>query len=234
MRPSHLARFVGVVYLIQTFVGSFPLYVRSQLIVANDASKTAANILNAETLFRFGLLSEVAVSFTWFAIAYLLYSLFADRHRRLSLLFLVMVVVGISTLTANSIFLASTLDLLTGTASVSGFDAGQSYSLAMMLLAQFGRGEAAWGLWAGLWLIPLGVIVSKGVGVPKVFGPLLILASLGYALPVIASFILPGLKEPLRWLIVYSGLAELSWGIWLLVKGVDERAIAPSIAVQAG
>ena len=68
--PLTYARIAGVLYLVITIAAIIAhFYVPSELIVADDAAATAANIRESEALFRFGgvgaemvvLLSEIAV-----------------------------------------------------------------------------------------------------------------------------------------------------------------------------
>lgn len=176
-------------------------------------------------MFRLSLVSEVGVSLTWLMIAFLLYCIFQSRQHSLSLLFLVFTLVGCATITANVGHLASAFDLAAGYSSLPGAGSDQAALYSMLLFSIFDKGQTAWSLWAGLWLIPLGIVIRHADGVPKFFGPLLVFASLGYVLPNLASYLLPEVADKLRWAVIFSGLAEMSWGFWLLFKGVDERAL---------
>ncbi len=221
MSPQRLARLAGAIYFVQIFVGSFPLYVRSTLIVSDDTTATIANVLASETLFRFGMLSEVAVSLTWLSMAFTLFILLKPVRREVSMAFLILVIVGVATINTNVVHLSSALALIEGGVHASSFDSPELQSLGMVLFSVFNKGEVVWGLFAGLWLIPLGFVVLKSRYVPRVFGVLLMLASTGYVLPIIASYVIPEYASTIRPLIVVSGLTEISFGLWLLVKGVN-------------
>lgn len=225
MTNAQLARTVGWIYLLQIFIGSFPLYVRSRLVVEADAQATAHNIMASETLFRLGMLSDLLVSFSWFFIAYCLFLILYKNVYSLALLFLIFVIVGITTLSGNLIFLHGSLDLY-GQHIGGGITELGANSLAMLTIGLFERGEAAWGFWAGVWLIPLGLAILKTEIVPRMFGYLLIVASLGYILPVLAAIAYPPLTAPFRMIIIYSGLVEVAFGFWLLIKGVDQSRLS--------
>ncbi|HKH97524.1 MAG TPA: DUF4386 domain-containing protein [Candidatus Sulfotelmatobacter sp.] len=58
---SKAARVVGFAYLFTNALCIFAeFYVRSNLIVGDNAAKTAANIMASERLFRLGIASELA------------------------------------------------------------------------------------------------------------------------------------------------------------------------------
>ncbi|MCB0257598.1 MAG: DUF4386 family protein, partial [Anaerolineae bacterium] len=59
MSPNVLARIAGVLYLIITVAAAFAhFYVPGQLIVAGDATATAANIMASDSLFRIGAIGS--------------------------------------------------------------------------------------------------------------------------------------------------------------------------------
>ena len=221
MRPNVLARLIGAITVLQIFIGSFPLYVRSQLIVGDNAEATVENVLGSELLFRLGMLSEVLVSLTWLSMAFVLYVLFRQVQKELALLFLLLVAVGVTAININAIHISSMLSLLQGTVAVPAFDASENASLGMVLFTLFRKGEIAWSLFAGLWLIPLGYVVYKSNYVPRLFGILLMVASLGYVLPSLFSHVFPDFATTIGQFIVFSGLVEVSFGLWLLIRGVN-------------
>lgn len=221
MTTNQLAKLVGTIYLLQILVGSFPLYVRSRLVDAGDAQETVENILNSEMLFRFSMLSEVAVSLTWLSIAFTLYLLFSKAHRESSMLFLSLAAIGVTAINTNVVHLSSMFSLINGQVYTGAFNLEDQRSLGVLLLTMFQRGESVWGLFAGLWLIPLGYAVLRSGYVPKPFGILLIIASFGYILPSLTSYISPNLAAEVKRLILFSGVVEIAFGLWLLFKGVN-------------
>lgn len=220
MSSQQLAKLAGLISFVQIFLGSFPLYVRSNLIDPAEIQSTITNVASGDMLFRLSMLSDVFVSLTWLSMAMVLFLLFQSVQREISICFLVLVVVGVAAIIANITYLSNMLALFDGSADLPAFDQSQRESLGMMLFGLFKRGEVAWSIYAGLWLIPLGCVVLKSGYVPKAFGLLLILASLGYVLPALVSYVSPTLAEQFRPLIVGSGLVEISFGLWLLIIGI--------------
>ena len=224
MTSNQLAKLAGTIYFLQIFAGSFPLYVRSRLIVADNVDVTVENVLNAEMLFRFSMLSEVAVSLTWLSIAFILYLLFSKVHRESSILFLVLAVIGVAAINANVVHLASMFSLINGQIHAGAFSVDEQKSLSMVLFTLFKKGEVGWSLFAGLWLIPLGYAVLRSRYLPKSFGILLMLASFGYIIPSLISYISPTVASEAKRLIIFSGIVEISFGFWLLLKGVSTNS----------
>ena len=223
---AHLrwARIAGAVYLAQAFFASVSLYVRSSLINADDAEATIDAILASELLFRAGMLSEVAVSLTWLTIAFCLYTVHRRAQPAFSLLFLVLVVIGAALINANAIFLRSALELIEAQGAAAAFDAPAQQSLGLIFLAAFDIGESVWALFAGLWLIPLGWVVYATRSVPRVLGVLLIVASLGYLVPIVVGYVSPAQGDALRILVAPAGLIETALGLWLLFRGAGASA----------
>jgi len=61
-------RFVGLLYAVISIPGAFALiYVPTRVIVQGNAAATASNIVAHETLFRFGIASELVsqILFMW-------------------------------------------------------------------------------------------------------------------------------------------------------------------------
>ena len=85
--PRRVARIAGVGYLVIFVLSIFANFVvRSSLIESGDAATTAANIADAEELFRFGLVSFMVVFVVDVAIVWALYIVFRRVSQDLSLL----------------------------------------------------------------------------------------------------------------------------------------------------
>ena len=225
MNPDQLARLAGSIYLVQFFSGSFPLYVRSRLVAPGDAAATAANVLGSETLYRLSMLSEVVVSLTWLSIAFTLFILLKQVRRELASLFLILTIVGVAAINVNVVFLSGALALFEGGAYSASFEPGQLQALGLLLLSLFDKGWMVAGLFTGLWLLPLGYVVRQSAYLPKVFGVFLMLGCFGYVIPVVASYVAPEVHW-IRRLDIVSGVAEISFGLWLLLKGAATPARA--------
>src|SRR2546423_10447240 len=81
------ARAAGILLLISFVAGTFgEFYVPTQLIVAGNATATASNIVNHDTLFRLGFAGYLLDAFCDCELALVLYVLLKPVHRNLALL----------------------------------------------------------------------------------------------------------------------------------------------------
>jgi hypothetical protein len=73
----------------------------------------------------------------------------------------------------------------------------------------------------GLWLAPLGYLVIRSGWFPKAIGVLLIVGCFGYLADTFARFLAPGVADTIEaFVVVPAAIGELSFVVWLLVKGV--------------
>src|SRR5205823_994647 len=128
------------------------IYIPSALFVHGNASATAENIAAHETLFRFGILSELACGVILIFLVLALYRLFEGVDRQQAVL---MVILG-GLLPAAIDFIvvvndAAALILLRGADFLSVFDKPQREALATLFLRLHGQqivaAEILWGLW---------------------------------------------------------------------------------------
>ncbi len=96
------ARFAGLLYLLSSVVGLPGLViVPNALVVRGDPTATAAHIIAAQPLFRFGLASEL-VSMTMFIFVVLtLYRLFKGVSERLASLMAILYLISVPILMIN-------------------------------------------------------------------------------------------------------------------------------------
>jgi hypothetical protein len=222
--PKRTARLAGAAYLVLFICGSFSIFARSGMVVPGDAPATAANILASEFLFRLQLVSELVMSIAWLMVAFLLYILLRTVDQYLALLFLVFTAIGVATICANMVFQAGVLLVLGETGFVEGLDPTYLQAQAGMYLALFSRGWTISGIFTGLWLFPLGQLVIKSRYVPRVFGIGLMIGCFGYLIPVVTVFLIPRLEQFNLAIMSVSGIAEISFGLWLLFKGASPPA----------
>jgi len=106
----------------------------------------------------------------------------------------------------------------------SGMDTAYLQAQVGMFLTLFSRGWTISGIFTGLWLFPLGLLVIKSGYVPRVFGIGLIIGCFGYLIPVVTVFLVPQLAKFNLAIMSISGIIEVSFGLWLLFKGANTPA----------
>ena len=69
----------------------------------------------------------------------------------------------------------------------------------------------------GLWLVPLGLLVFSSRFLPKLLGPLLVIAGVGYLSDSATQLLFQGLPTISQ----FTFIGELLFPLWLLIKGVN-------------
>jgi Domain of unknown function (DUF4386) len=96
MHPTKKAgRIAGAIYASMVFVGPFSLiYVPNKLIVRGDATATAANVLNHESMFRLWIMGDLWMSVIFICLGIALYNLLSSVSKPWALLMLSFVLVS--------------------------------------------------------------------------------------------------------------------------------------------
>jgi len=95
------------------------------------------------------------------------------------------------------------------------------HALAMLFLDLHNYGAIIATIFWGLWLLPLGMLVLKSDLIPKTLGVLLITACFCYLTDVFVFFFFPSyFAATFSALGFVVSLAEVSFILWLLIKGV--------------
>ena len=223
--PRLWARIAGVSYLITIVMGVFAeVFVRGALIVRDDATATAANILAHEPFYRLGLAADLVMMTSYVAVTLLFYELFRPVGRGVSLLAAFFSLVGIAVLAANSLNHLAPTVLLGGARYLSAFDTPQLQALALMSLRMHARGYSIAGVFFGIYCVLVGYLTFRSGFLPRVLGVLMAVGGLSYLTDSFAIFLAPGLAARLPDVMVLGGIAELSLCLWLMVKGVDAPA----------
>jgi hypothetical protein len=232
--PQRYARTCGVLYAYIIAAGIFAeVFVRSRLVVSGDAAATAVGITNSELLFRIGAAGELLHLLFDVAVAVLLYALLRRVDRDIALLAALMRLASDVVLATASASHFAALRLLSGAAYLTTFQPRQLQSLASLALKLHGDAYAISLVFFGAACLALGTLLYRSKYFPAAFGVAFVLAGACYLVSSFAHFLSPRTAAALfPALIVPPFLAELSFAMWLIVKGVDLKkwdrgAIAP-------
>lgn len=202
------ARIAGFWYLAFILLGAFAImFVDERLSVAGDAAATIANIRANGMLFGFGIAAFIAGYVCFILTANALGRLFKSTDSRLTLLMKIFVFAG------TALVLACKIAQLVAV-----------IAHAENLLTVYEKGSVAAGIFWGLWLLPLGLLILKSNLIPKVIGILLLGACISNLADVGVFFFAPGTPEVVMSVIYVIGmLGEFGLLFWLLIKGVKEQ-----------
>jgi hypothetical protein len=218
--PIVLARAVGLLNLVVLASGTFAGSVSARLVVPGDAAATARNITASELLFRLGFVSGLLMYLIFVFSVWLLYRLLASVDEPLARLMVMLVLVGVSIAMLNQVHQSAALILLSGVDYLKAFNADQIQGQVMFFLDLHKQGGLVGAIFWGLWLFPLGLLVFRSGFFPRILGVLLMLGSLGWLLVPLQRFLLPG-YEALAYSRFAAHVAEMSWTLWLLIRGLN-------------
>jgi hypothetical protein len=225
-----MAKIAGFGYLIIFITGIFSnFFVLENLIVPENAATTANNIMANDMLYRIGMLSFLVMVIFDVLLAWALYVLLKPVNKNLSLLSGWLRLVN-STIFGMALYnLFSVLHILSGADYLTVFETDYIQAQVMIFHDNFNNTWLIGLVFFGLHLLLLGYLIFKSSYIPKIFGILLIVASLGYLTDSFASFLLPSYnnyKDIFMLFVVIPGvIGELSLTFWLLLKGVKVQLI---------
>mgnify|MGYP002725718243 CR=1 FL=1 len=188
-----------------------------------DALATSQSIMESEIFYRLGNVGWLIVLVCDILVSWALYVYLKPISKMFSLLAAWFRLVYTAIFAVALINLGTVLTYLSGAEYLSIYTSDQIYTQVLILLNSF---NSAWlfGLvFFGIHLFLLGYIAFKSESIPKILGILLMVASFGYIVDSLAFFIFPNypdFESTIKAIVAGPNtIGELSFGIWLLVKG---------------
>jgi hypothetical protein len=156
-----------------------------------------------------------------------LYNLFKDVNTRHALAMLTLILVAIPIAFLNEVNSIAALVMAKGANFLSVFDKPQRDALARFFLNLRGSGFDVAGIFWGLWLFPLGMLVYRSRYLPRFLGVLLTVGTFAYLANSFTALVLPRYESVVsRWANPVQ-LVEVVFMLWLLIKGTTStRATA--------
>src|SRR3989304_6426582 len=215
--PLVRARGGGALYLVANLFAPFPLlYLPSRFIVRGDAAATADNILASESVFRFGIVGNLFTFIANIFLAMALYQLLKVVNRDMASLIVILFLVGVPIAMLNELSQLAVLQLLSGADYLKAFAPDQLQAIVYLSLGVHDQGLLIAHVFFGLWLLPMGYLVFRSGFIHRIVGVLLVIAGVGYGVQSFAAFLGYNVN-----IILFTGLGELVFLFWLLIKGVD-------------
>ncbi|MCA6075026.1 DUF4386 domain-containing protein [Fulvivirga sedimenti] len=217
------ARIAGIWYLLMAISGILGFMIfHPQVYVSADPQKTLANLIDNESLARtrllleFGIIVSQALTAVWF------FKLFRKINDWAAW------AVGIWGMVNSVVIIISAISM--GTAiDIAGSSQNVEDKLILIELLT-DLSSNAWrvgGLFFGLWLIPLGYIITSSKRMPLWLGRTLIIGGIGYLLSTTISY--SGIEfPPAKYLTIPATIGEF-WMIgYLLIFGIRPLKESPS------
>lgn len=218
--PRLLARAAGALYLIITACALFAyLYVRDQVIVADDMAQTAANFLAHQQLYRLGFAAAVIVVICNLPLGLILFELLKVVNVRLARLALLFITVSATIEAVNLFNYIEPLLTFSLPEYARAFRADEVQALARGPIRMFGYAFSVSLTFFGVFCALIGVLIFRSRFLPAFVGLVMILAGATYWINSFRLF----LALPIPYLPWVTLIAELSLALWLLVVGLDEQ-----------
>jgi hypothetical protein len=214
----------GFSILIMAILAGFAYgFVLQGLIVPANITLTANNIKSSMMLFRVGIFSFLVVLICDILVAWALHVFLKKVNENLSLLaawFRIVYsgILGVALLNFTFVVL-----LLNDANYLSVFEISQLNALTTFFLKAFNNIWSIGLVVFGCHLYVLGYVVFKSDYIPRIFGVLLIIASLCYIISNFANLLLTNYEKYKATVELFISLpmivGELGFGLWLLFKG---------------
>ncbi len=214
------AKTAGIVLIISLIAGGFgEMFVFSHLVVPDNATVTANNIINSNFLFHLGFASYLIEAVCDVTLTWLMYLLLKPVNKNLATLSIFFGIVSTATFAFAELFYAAVPLILKNTNLLKTFSVNQVNALALLSLKIYGYGGEIFMVFYGITTGLRGYLIFKSGYLPRFVGILLLIGGLCFILKNFAVVLIPVYASDL--LLVPLMLGMLTLTIWLLLKGVN-------------
>jgi hypothetical protein len=213
-----IARTAGIWYLIMAISGILGFLIfHPQIFDSEDSQKTLTNLINLESLARTRFLLEFAIIVSQALTAVWFYKLFRNVNEWAAWTVGIWGMINSVAIMFSAISMGSIIEIASSSQNVD-----DKVILIELLSSLIKNSWGVGGLFFGLWLIPLGYIITSSKRMPIWLGRTLIAGGIGYLISTIINYI--GIEGPLLdYLIVPATVGEF-WMIgYLLIFGIRPK-----------
>jgi hypothetical protein len=214
------ARMAGVLGLLSIVAGGFgEAYVPAALVVPQDASATASNILAREWLLRWGFAAYMVEAICDVSLTLLFYVLFRVVHGEIALVAVFFRLIGTAGFAVAQVLFFASLPILQSAAPLPAFAPDQRNALAMLLFQISHTAQTVFTMFYGVGTLAFGLLMYRSAFLPSVMGVLVIIAAGGFVAKAFTWVLTPAYSSP--FLLAPAGIAFLVLSCWLVVMGID-------------
>lgn len=225
------ARVSGVLYLILAVAGAVGfLFIRPQIVVSGDAGATLANLTSHEALARVGIALELVTVLSQAVLAVWFFKLFRSVNATAAMSLAAFGLVNAVAILGSAAFSSTALAVAFDPTLSAAGGTGETVQLMYQL------GGALWGvggLFFGLWLIPMGLLVVQSRWMPRPLGWILTAGGVAYVISVFVTYVVPAPGFVAEALAMLATVGEFWMMGYLLIFGVRRGAPAPTELVSS-
>jgi hypothetical protein len=222
MHPTDkAARIAGAVYLSMVLTGPFSLiYVPAKLIVRGDATATANNFLNHESLFRLWVIGDLWTHIIFICLGVTLYRLLSSVSKPWAVAMIGFVLVSAAVGFLNTLNNIAAFILFRGADFLNVFEQAQQNALGMFFVRLHSQGNFINEIFWGLWLFPFGFLVFRSGFLPRIIGAWLMINCFAWLVLSPMALFAPSSYYGAAFRYAQPFLfGELAIMLWLLIKG---------------
>ncbi len=178
-----IARTTGIWYLMMAISGILGFMVFHSQVYDADPRQTLTNLLEAETVARLRMLFELAIIISQALTAIWFYRLFSEINAWAALATLIWGTVNAVAIMISAIAMGAAIHIAPSSHTLE--DKLVAIELLTTLISN------AWGVGAlffGLWLMPMGYVITSSKRMPVWLGRTLILGGIGYVISVFFKY----------------------------------------------
>jgi hypothetical protein len=228
--PSTRGRILAGLYLFVIVCGVVAqAFISDRLVVANDAGKTAANILANKSLYRFAFTIFMVEMAAQVAATAMFYDLLKPVNRSVARISAIMGLVGSGIKTLARLFYYTPLILLSGAAYLSAIEPTQLATLSLVSLKINSQGAAIALIFFGFETLLRGWLIFRSEFLPRFLGVLSMVGALGWL-----TFLWPPLgSRAFMGVALFAIVGVILTTGWLLIRGVDDAKWRARAALAA-
>ena len=227
MSRNKKARIAGILYLLLIICGfTYLLYVPSELIDFQDATKTIDNIKNSELLFRIGIVAGICSFIIFILLPLALYNLLKNVNKVSANFMVLFALLSVPISFVNILNKFSVLTLINKSDYAQKLGQTEFEAQVMLYLENYNNGVQISQIFWGLWLLPFGYLVYKSGFLPKILGIFLMAGCFGYLIIFFGGFLYPDFNKTIVSDIVGfpAPIGEIGICLWLLIMGTNKLA----------
>ena len=227
------ARLAGLLWLLAAVTGGFGLsYIRSKVIVPEDAAATVANIIASEFLYRAAIVGTLLSQVFMFFFGLTLFRLFKGVHEALATVFLISIMMTVGIAVVNTLNHFEALLIVSQADYLKVFNPEQLKAMAMtsVRLAN-GSGQGLLEIFWAPYYFSFGLLIIRSKFLPKVLGMLLMIMGVGFATNILQKFLIPQFHPVMftRLAMTLGALGGIPTILWLLIMGAKMQPLAEPV-----
>lgn len=210
-------RAAGLCYLGIIALGLWTeAYVRGSLVVAGDAAATAQRIAAHPGLWRLGLAADLVMQLLDLPVIVVMWQLLRPVNATLALTATGLNLVQTAVLVANRVQLLAALDFATSSRLAAALPVAEREAMTMLSVHLHSQGFGIGLIFFGAACVLRGLLMVKCMQVPRLLGPLMVLAGVAYLVNSFALILAPRLAHLLfPTVLLPAFVGELLFALWL-------------------